>query len=324
MSVIIEIVDSDTPENVSVDVNTVQENIQVEVSESVHEIIEVHVDPNGAQTALDAAALALQLLNQLQLAIQNLSLTQIVQMLTPELLDDPLRVRIPVVDEFDNPVDLIFKVNGIQHSYNVEVVRNVSATSGPTFSKKFRVLGLVSGEIVVHDGPESEGAVIDPSPVANSVVLVEGLVIGSELVEVIVPELPGVFNDEIGTIDNELTTALNINRISFPGVNIINTGSKRVFFYTKLFDVTESRALNNTDYNATLKIKSDVVMLIPATGILKDFLVHFDVFPGCSLEFLTDTGVTLSGNDGLILEENKMCMLYRDGSTNNYRLRGEV
>jgi len=34
--------------------------------------------------------------------------------------------------------------------------------------------------------------------------------------------------------------------------------------------------------------------------------------------------VTLSGNVGTVQGENTMSMLYRDGSSNNFRLRGEV
>jgi hypothetical protein len=92
----------------------------------------------------------------------------------------------------------------------------------------------------------------------------------------------------------------------------------------KFVDVTSSRNVLSTDYNKTLKIKGNLTLTIPLTGLQNDFICYIDVFDTFTLTWGADVGINLSGNEGSTQEENTTSMLYRDGATNNYRLRGEI
>jgi hypothetical protein len=92
----------------------------------------------------------------------------------------------------------------------------------------------------------------------------------------------------------------------------------------KFIDVTGSRLIQDTDYNATLKVKANLTLTIPSVGLREDFITHIDVWDGFTLTWTTATGVNITGNEGTTQAENTVSLLYRDGSTNNYRLRGEI
>lgn len=130
--------------------------------------------------------------------------------------------------------------------------------------------------------------------------------------------------DGLESVDDGTTVVSPAKTISFPAFSVVDAGDHRAIIYVKFVDVTASRLLSDTDYNATLMIKANVTLTIPASGLPKAFICHCDVFPGYTLTIATATGVTISGNEGMTVEENKMCLIYRDGNTNNYRLRGEV
>jgi len=88
--------------------------------------------------------------------------------------------------------------------------------------------------------------------------------------------------------------------------------------------ITSSRALLDSDHLKTLKIENTLTLTIPNTFLRDNFEVFIDVFPTYTLTWALGVGVTVSGNEGLTQEENTQSLLYKLGSSNAYRLIGQV
>jgi hypothetical protein len=124
-------------------------------------------------------------------------------------------------------------------------------------------------------------------------------------------------------VDNKVNDFTSPDTITYPSTQAVAEYVNEQNL-VKFVDVTTSRALNSGDYDATLRIKADVTLTIPNTGLINNFICFTDVYDGFQLDWATAVGVTLSGNEGTTQLENTVSMLYRDGLTNEYRLRGEV
>jgi len=103
------------------------------------------------------------------------------------------------------------------------------------------------------------------------------------------------------------------------GLTLLNQPLKKQYIF-----VTSSRALLNSDHGKTLKVGADITLTIPASGLRDDFEVFTDVFETFELNWALGSGVTVSGNSGLVQEENTQSLLYKLGSSNAYRLIGQV
>lgn len=81
----------------------------------------------------------------------------------------------------------------------------------------------------------------------------------------------------------------------------------------KQVNVTTSRDFLPTDNGAILKIKANVVLNIPATGLPENFNFVYRKIGAFTLSFTTATGVVLDGNGS-----EKANSMFRDGNTNDY------
>lgn len=88
--------------------------------------------------------------------------------------------------------------------------------------------------------------------------------------------------------------------------------------------ISTSQKLHAIHNEQILKIKANVTITVPFQKLQDDFNCYFDVFTGFTLTFVFESGNTVSGNASFVLNENKMAMLYRDGNTNSFRLKGDI
>lgn len=89
-------------------------------------------------------------------------------------------------------------------------------------------------------------------------------------------------------------------------------------------NVTASRDYLPSDHNCLLKIKANVTLTIPASGLQDNFTLVARTFTGATLTNAKAVGVTTDAPTGLILQPFKMQTLFKDGSTNTYIISGET
>lgn len=88
--------------------------------------------------------------------------------------------------------------------------------------------------------------------------------------------------------------------------------------------ISTSQKIHAIHNGLILKIKANVTLTVPFKKLQNDFMCYFDVFTGFTLTLVFETGNTVSGNSSLILTGDKMAVLYKDGSTDSFRLKGDI
>lgn len=89
-------------------------------------------------------------------------------------------------------------------------------------------------------------------------------------------------------------------------------------------DVVASRDYLPSDHNCLLKIKANVTLTIPASGLPDNFTLVARTFSGATLTNAKAVGVTTDAPTGLVLPPFKMQTLFKDATTNTYIISGEL
>ena len=210
--------------------------------------------------------------------------------------------------------------------------------------------------------PEHSGALLSPFQIATGIVLAEqglttrstntaNIVLGSPSANV--GNLTGLFTGKFNiwspsTFKSYFKGAIGIDNLNptekldvvgngkFTGTVEVATPSLSGHATTKAyvdtaismatvkqFTISGGTTLMTNDYNnSIIKIKANSIIAIPA-GLMTNWNAIFDVWSGTA-SFTQGSGVTFSAPDGLSLQENSMCTVYKDGSTNTYRIKGEL
>jgi hypothetical protein len=132
---------------------------------------------------------------------------------------------------------------------------------------------------------------------------------------------------DVTSLESTANKAINLTSpddVKYPTTLAVSTAlSDKEPLHTFL-TVSSSRALLDSDHLKTLKIENTLTLTIPDTGLRDNFEVFTDVFPTYTLTWSLDSGVTVSGNEGLTQEQNTQSLVYKLGSSNAYRLIGQV
>lgn len=108
--------------------------------------------------------------------------TRVVQMLPPELLSGPRRIKIPVVDGDDVDVPIVWKILGVDYVEETEVIINIPDASEDNYRKDL-ILGTQDGDVIRMAGFESEEGVIEPIQPENTVLLTAITLFGSTVLD---------------------------------------------------------------------------------------------------------------------------------------------
>lgn len=108
--------------------------------------------------------------------------TRVVQMLPPELLSGPRRIKIPVVDGDDVDVPIVWKILGVDYVEETEVIVNIPDASEDNYRKDL-ILGTQDGDVIRMAGFESEEGIIEPIQPENTVLLTAITLFGSTVID---------------------------------------------------------------------------------------------------------------------------------------------
>lgn len=108
--------------------------------------------------------------------------TRVIQMLPPELLSSPRRIKIPVVDGEENDVPIIWKILGVEYTEDEEQIIEIADAEEDHYRKDL-ILGTQSGTVIKFAGTESEEGIIEPIQPENTVLLTSIVVFGNTTYE---------------------------------------------------------------------------------------------------------------------------------------------
>lgn len=105
--------------------------------------------------------------------------TILVQMLPPELLSSPRRIKIPTLSD-ETEVPIVWKILGVQYSENEEQEFEIPDADEDNYRKDL-ILGTQNGDIIRFQGVESDEGVIEPVQPENTVLLTSMVVFGDSV-----------------------------------------------------------------------------------------------------------------------------------------------
>src|SRR5690606_30386989 len=115
--------------------------------------------------------------------IQNIEdSTKLLQMLPPELLSEPRRVRIPGEDEEGNPFTIRWKVEGVNFEIDEEVIHEIPDAEEDKYRKDL-ILADGNGQTLRLAGTESTEGIIEPVVPEGHVLLTTVTVFGDSTYE---------------------------------------------------------------------------------------------------------------------------------------------
>lgn len=108
--------------------------------------------------------------------------TRLIQMMPPELLSGPRRVRIPVEDEEENPFPIKWKVEGVNFEIDEEVIHEIPDAEEDKYRKDL-ILADGNGQTLRLAGTESTEGIIEPVVPEGHVLLTTVTVFGDSTYE---------------------------------------------------------------------------------------------------------------------------------------------
>lgn len=88
--------------------------------------------------------------------------------------------------------------------------------------------------------------------------------------------------------------------------------------------VSTSRTFQDSDYGKIIMVDAAITLTIPSTGLRDGWYIDLDVLSTGTLTIADDAGgVVLDFPAGKILNADKMGTVYRKGTVNAYRGKGE-
>lgn len=156
--------------------------------------------------------------------IQNIeNATRLVQMLPPELLSSPRRIRIPVVDNQSNTVHIIWRILGVEYSKTEEQIIVIPDADEDNYRKDL-ILGTELGDVIRFAGTESTEGIIEPIQPENTVLLTSIVVLGDTVFEQ--PSNPIIGNQYITKLSEKIN---NISINTTPVAISLDASSSRIF-----------------------------------------------------------------------------------------------
>ena len=112
--------------------------------------------------------------------LQNIqNATRLVQMLPPELLTEPNRIKIPVEDLESNEVPIVYRILGVEYVIDTEQEHEIPDTDTDLYRIDL-ILGTQAGTTIRFAGTEGEVA-IEPIQHENTVLLAKYMVFNSSI-----------------------------------------------------------------------------------------------------------------------------------------------
>lgn len=150
--------------------------------------------------------------------------TRLVQMLPPELLSSPRRIKIPVTDSSENYFPIVWKILGVEYIEDEEHIIEIPDAEEDHYRKDL-ILGTQLGTIIRFSGTESEEGIIEPIQPENTVLLTSIVVFGNTTYEEPEPPVVGsqfikkmgykyIYN-ESGVVDSEIAYPLAEDRRNY-------------------------------------------------------------------------------------------------------------
>lgn len=198
------------------------------------------------------------------------------------------------------------------------VTRNLPLASPGMFRRHTAYLTNTS-TIQIQVGIESETILPETEIPAGTLRLRDFIIFGETIQQTIGPSS----SIDINLLD-ELNQDVKDEDWLFVNVAGIDYKTSKNKISEDFIDIESNITLSNAHFNKILRVSGAITITIPNSGLRKNFRLYTDVLTGSSLAWATATGVVLTGNSSTNQTENTMSMLYKIGTTNNFRLRGDI